>query len=115
MPTTSGCSTPTTTRPAARSHNSELAERLDGAHAFADRLGDEFFAARFFQRLLEDIALDGAVDDAHAVDVAEDDVAAFNAHAVDADRAAEIDHLSARALVLRVSAIGKGGEIQLQD
>ena len=54
-------------------------------------------------------------NDEHALAVAEEKVARRDANAVDRDRAAVVDHLAARRLVLRVGAAAEHGEAQRLD
>src|SRR4051812_47324430 len=82
------------------SHDPERLERFDSAHALADRLGDQLFAARLLQGEMEYFFLGRAGDHADAVQIAEENVAGHNPRAVDLDRHTKIDHLATRALVL---------------
>src|SRR2546421_2295376 len=68
------------------SHDAEFCECLDRAHSFANGLGDAFFAAGFLQGGVEDVGFGALRDDANAVQVAENDIAGLDAHAVDLDR-----------------------------
>src|SRR5262245_7710365 len=95
------------------SHNPEFTESLAGAHSIIDGLFDQLFATGFFDGAGEGLFHRFLGHDTDAFAVAEDKVAWFDAHAVNFNREAEIYHLAARPLILRVSSPGEGRKAQL--
>src|SRR5262245_10462069 len=95
------------------SHNPKFTERVAGAHSILNRLFDQLFATGFFDGAGEGLFHRLLRRDADAFAVAEDKVAWFDAHAVNFNREAEIYHLAARPLILRVPSPGKSRKAQL--
>src|SRR5580704_16842850 len=76
-------------------------------HSFFKCFAHGLFLASFLQCETENLLLGQAGDDTNSVEIAEDDVSGRNACLANLNRHPEIDHLAARALVLRVAAAGK--------
>src|ERR1017187_3538408 len=98
-----------------RLENAEFLERLERGHSLLQGLADGLPPAGLFEGSSKHILFHFPRNHAHAIQVAENDIAGFDARTRHLDRHAVVHHLSARALVLRVASMREGGKTEVQD